>query len=91
MRRFAETNEAFTIIKRFITNLNKYFNYYINEEIIAEITKLIKCFNFYINCYINEKITKSKAANINYQDLHFAEIAIIKKIANAVIYEVNTN
>ena len=46
MRRFAETNKIFA--KRFATNLNKHFNYYINEEIIEliEITKLIKCFNY---------------------------------------------
>ena len=55
MRRFIETNEIF---KRFATNLNKYFNYYINEQII----KLIE----YFNSYINEKTTKSKIANINY-------------------------
>ena len=55
MRRFAEINETF---ERFTANLNKHFNYYINEEI----TKLIKCFN----SYINEKIIKSKIANINY-------------------------
>ena len=55
MRRFIEINEIF---ERFATNLNKYFNYYIN----GEITKLIKCFN----SHINEKITKSKIANINY-------------------------
>ena len=60
MRRFAETNEIFA--KRFAANLNKYFNYYINEKII----KLIKYFNSYINYQINEKITKSKIANINY-------------------------
>ena len=39
MRRFAETNEIFA--KRFTANLNKHFNYYIDEK--------IKCFNFYIN------------------------------------------
>ena len=55
MRRFIEINEIF---ERFATNLNKYFNYYINEKI----TKLIK----YFNSYINEKTTKSKIANINY-------------------------
>ena len=44
MRRFEETNEIFA--KRFTANLNKHFNYYINEKI----TKLIKYFNFYINC-----------------------------------------
>ena len=44
MRRFIETNEIFA--KRFAANLNKHFDYYINEKII----KLIKCFNFYINC-----------------------------------------
>ena len=60
IRRFAETDEIFA--KRFTANLNKYFNYYINEKII----KLIKCFNFYINCQIDEKTTKSKIANINY-------------------------
>ena len=43
IRRFVETDEIFT--KRFIANLNKYFNYYIDEEII----KLIKYFDFYIN------------------------------------------
>ena len=59
MRRFVETNKIF---ERFAANLNKYFNYYIDEEI----TKLIKRFNFHINCQINEKITKSKIANINY-------------------------
>ena len=50
MRRFVETNEIFA--KRFATNLNKYFNYYINEKIT--------------NCQINEKITENKIANINY-------------------------
>ena len=44
MRRFIETNEVF--IKRFAANLNKHFNYYINEKII----ELIKYFNSYINC-----------------------------------------
>ena len=60
MRRFIETNEIFA--KRFAANLNKYFNYYINEEI----TKLIKCFNSHINYQINEKTIKNKIANINY-------------------------
>ena len=60
IRRFVEINEIFA--KRFTANLNKHFNYYINEKI----TKLIKCFNFYINYQINEKTTKSKVANINY-------------------------
>ena len=67
VRRFAETNEIF--VKRFATNLNKHFDYYINEKIIKlceEITKLIKYFNSYINYQINEKIIKSKIANINY-------------------------
>ena len=44
MRRFIEINEIFA--KRFITNLNKHFNYYINKKII----KLIKYFNSYMNC-----------------------------------------
>ena len=60
MRRFIKTNEIFA--KRFTTNLNKYFNYYINEEI----TKLIKYFDSYINYQINKKTTKSKIVNINY-------------------------
>ena len=60
MRRFVEINEIFA--ERFATNLNKYFDYYINEEI----TKLIECFNSYINYQINEKIIKSKIADINY-------------------------
>ena len=50
VRRFAETNEIF--IERFATNLNKHFNYYIDEEITKlyeKITKLIKCFDSYIN------------------------------------------
>ena len=67
MRRFIKINEIFA--KRFATNLNKYFNYYIDEKII----KLIKYFNSYIN----------------YQNLHFAKIAIIKKIA--IIYEIDIN
>ena len=50
MRRFIEINEIFA--KRFATNLNKHFDYCINEKII--------------NCQINEKITKSKIADINY-------------------------
>ena len=83
MRRFAETDEIFA--KRFAANLNKYFDYYIN----GEITKLIEYFDFYIDCQINEKITKSKVADIDYQDLHFAETAIIKKII--IMYEVDTN
>ena len=46
MRRFIETNKTKRFAnKRFAINLNKHFNYYINEEI----TKLIKRFNFYIN------------------------------------------
>ena len=48
VRRFVEANEAFAerfANKRFAMNLNKHFNYYVNEEI----TKLIKRFNFYIN------------------------------------------
>ena len=60
MWRFIEINEIFA--KRFATNLNKYFNYYINEKI----TKLIKYFNSYINYQINEKTIKNKIANINY-------------------------
>ena len=51
MRRFIETNKIFT--ERFATNLNKYFDYYIDEKIIKlceEIIKLIECFNSYINC-----------------------------------------
>ena len=60
IRRFIEANEIFA--KRFAASLNKYFNYYINEEI----TKLIKYFNFYINYQINEKIIKNKIANIDY-------------------------
>ena len=67
MRRFVETNEIFA--KRFATNLNKHFDYYINEKIIElceEMIKLIKCFDSYINYQINEKTIKSKIANINY-------------------------
>ena len=81
VRRFAETNETkrFTN-RRFAMDLNKYFNYYINEEI----TKLIKRFNYY------EKTTKSKIANINYQNLYFAKIEIIKKEI-AIIIEVDIN
>ena len=55
MRRFAKIDEIF---ERFATNLNKHFDYYIDDEII----KLIKCFD----SYINEKTIKSKIANINY-------------------------
>ena len=63
MRRFIEANEAKRFAnKRFAVNLNKHFNYCINEEI----TKLIKRFNSYINCQVNEKTTKSKVANIDY-------------------------
>ena len=39
MRRFVKINEIFA--KRFTTNLNKHFNYYIDEK--------IKYFNSYIN------------------------------------------
>ena len=59
MRRFAETNEIF---ERFAADLNKHFDYYIDEEI----TKLIKRFDSHINCQINEKTTKSKIADIDY-------------------------
>ena len=52
IRRFIETNEIFT--KRFATNLNKHFNYYIDEKIIK------------FNYQINKKTTESKIANINY-------------------------
>ena len=43
MRRFIKTNEVFA--ERFTTNLNKYFNYYINEKITE-----IKYFDIHINC-----------------------------------------
>ena len=56
MRRFVETNEIFA--ERFTANLNKYFDYYIDEK--------MKCFNSYINYQINEKTAKSKIANIDY-------------------------
>ena len=75
MRRFIETNEAFA--KRFAADLNKHFNYYID----GEITKLLKRFDPYI--------TKSKIANINYQDLHFTKTEIIKKVT--IINEIDTN
>ena len=88
MRRFIEADEIFA--KRFAADLNKYFSYCINGEITDLIeylmTELIECFDSYINCQINEKAAKSKAADINYQDLHFA-VAIIEKI----IYEIDTN
>ena len=67
-RRFVEANEAFA--ERFAINLNKHFDYYINEEITKLIkrliTKLLKYFNSYINYRISEKTTKSKVADINY-------------------------
>ena len=53
------------------------------------ITKLIECFDFYIDCQIDEKATESKAADINYQDLHFAKAEIVEKIA--IVNEFDTD
>ena len=84
-RRFAETNEAFA--KRFAANLNKHFDYYINGEITKLIERLITELIKRFDCQVDGKTTESKAANINYQDLHFAKTEI--KIA--VVNEVDTD
>ena len=88
-RRFAETNKTFAerfANKRFAMDLNKHFDYCIGEEM----TKLTGCFDYYINCQVNEKAAKSKAANINYQDLYFAEAEIVEKKI-AIVNEVDIN
>ena len=68
MRRFIETDEIFA--ERFAANLNKHFDYCIDEEITELIecfdSHIDKCFNSYINCQINEKTIKSKIADIDY-------------------------
>ena len=83
IRRFAGTNEALAkrfVDKRFAVNLNKHFGHWIG----GEITKLLERFDSHIDCQVDEKTAESKAADIDYQFLHFAEAEMKIAIVNEV-------